>query len=512
MLSLNLFLFFLITVNSISCVNEVFFRHHFGQIFDDTENTYRLAPSFVRMVFHDAIDYQNLRSKDSSDATFSEGGVDFCYNNPLKVDGSVSGAHNRNLPVNTVNQVKAKVNKKIGVEDSLSEADISVIGAVVALEEIASGPQIPIKLGRTVGSCKQSVNCSIKPLECAEDKYLRTSPEATSFDSEHFRVVWGELGFSAQEQTALMGAHSFGKLQVCAGGFNGIEHGPFSGNHEIITPEIEMVDDNNSDFPVTWNCNDKSDSCSPRWLKDNGEYGNGFGDGGVFDETPEFFDNKYFTQLLEADEYYSSKDFGMSDICCGKIKRGGCQRSGTITNFKTAEYVDKNELMYCRSDRKGRSHLKSLTKWAMTNKNFVKKADGHGYVKRVILLGGDASLLDRDDTKNQVEMYAEDENLFFDDFSKAYEKVTNLTNDNLSTCSTADCSFNDETLSYECGPLRFPTDDFACKFDSFTGCQLIGGLGARGIIQCEGSENFKVCCVDKACNEILPTFTKIQLD
>lgn len=520
MLILNLSLiFFITTVNSISCIDEVFVRHEFGTIFSPTKSGYRLAPSFIRMVFHDAIDFENLRSKESSDLlTTNEGGVDFCYNNPIKVDGTdVNGAHNRNLPVRTVNFVKNTVVKKFGEEESsISEADISVIGAIVALEETSGGPQVPIKLGRKTGDCEQTINCSIGN-NCAENKFLRTSLEATSFDSNHFHNVWETLGFTVQEQTALMGAHSFGKLQVCAGGFGGIEKGPFSGNVEKITPEINMVNNIDlvdADFEVNWNCSDKSDSCSPRWPKNNGEYGTGFGDGGFFDQTPTLFDNDYFNQLVEADDYYKNKDFNMNKVCCGKIKNGVCHRRGTFKNFETKENVDKNELLYCRSDRKGRSHLKSLTKYVVAPKNFVKKADHHGYVKRVIMLGGDASLLDREDTKMNVEKYADDQTLFFDDFSEAYEKVTNLSNDVLSTCSSADCSYDTETSSFRCGELTFPTDNFDCDFNgsSEENCELIGGLGARGIIQCQNDDDLKLCCVNNACTDTLDSFDNIHLD
>ena len=102
------------------------------------------------------------------------------------------------------------------------------------------GPQIPFQFGRLQGPCHQVDNCAVdekgaprNPDQegalkwCFEDKFIDQAVDATSFNSTHQREIFEQWGFSPREQVALMGAHSFGKLSVCAGGFNGIEHGPF---------------------------------------------------------------------------------------------------------------------------------------------------------------------------------------------------------------------------------------------------------------------------------------------
>ena len=57
----------------------------------------------------------------------------------------------------------------------------------------------------------------------------------------------------------------------------------------------------------------------------------------------------YFQNLNEVGEYYDNKDFEADDVCCGKIKRGSCHRSGTMVNFDTKEVVNKDDVLYCRS-------------------------------------------------------------------------------------------------------------------------------------------------------------------
>ena len=133
---------------------------------------------------------------------------------------------------------------KKGITSTLSNAStiIEVLEKKISHVEKGLGPQIPFSFGRLQGPCKEVENCANNVNDvlkarnpnqngtmkwCTEDKFIGNAVNATNFDSTHHRKIFSRWGFSPKEQVALMGAHSFGKLAVCAGGFNGIEHGPF---------------------------------------------------------------------------------------------------------------------------------------------------------------------------------------------------------------------------------------------------------------------------------------------
>merc|ERR1719335_266832 len=48
------------------------------------------------------------------------------------------------------------------------------------------------------------------------------------------------MGFSPADQAALLGAHTFGKMAVCAGGMNGIEYGPWCKNPDRLDPPLNQ--------------------------------------------------------------------------------------------------------------------------------------------------------------------------------------------------------------------------------------------------------------------------------
>ena len=149
------------------------------------------------------------------------------------------------------------------------------------------------------------------------------------------------------------------------------------------------------------------------------------------------------------------------------------------------------------------------------DKNFVKKAHHHGYVKRLILLGGDMALTGNDETRPLVESFADSEDVFFQGFREAWKKVINMVSNanDLQSCHDTPCSFDQGTSSYTCSDgtheLIFHASDGAgqCKPPHVDDCKLIGGMGARGIIQCGGTEEH-LCCTGEFCVDELQEFGK----
>merc|ERR1719272_1583742 len=99
--------------------------------------------------------------------------------------------------------------------------------------------------GRERGECPKIITC-VKDDCTTPGKALGFAPELTLMDEpDHYREAFEKLGYNAEEQVALMGAHTFGKMQVCAGGMNGIEHGPFCTDPSKFVPPLR--DDNMMD-------------------------------------------------------------------------------------------------------------------------------------------------------------------------------------------------------------------------------------------------------------------------
>merc|ERR1719231_715962 len=155
----------------------------------------------------------------------------------------------------------------------------------------------------------------------------------------------------------------------------------------------------------------------------------GFGDGGFFDQTPNKFDNEYFK--LSAGLSYENR-FN----CCGNAKKGFCDRSGSPKNRNTNQPLKQSlcALKWCRSDRKGRNHMKSTVAWHEEKHDFVKKGWRHGTVKRMLRLAADWALLSSE-TKPYLEKFAKDENAFFRAFSKAFTKAAAMGSSKLSKCT-----------------------------------------------------------------------------
>jgi len=165
----------------------------------------------------------------------------------------------------------------------------------------------------------------------------------------------------------------------------------------------------------------------------------GFGDGGFFDRTPETFDTDYF-------KLFQGSTYSDKDICCGKVKAGMCDRKGNMARITSRDASGKAtatqdmtgqecSVSWCRSDRKGRTHMKSTRSWHEAKHDFVKRGERHGTTKRIIRLAGDWALLERADTRAAVNRFARDQSAFFSAFETAFTKVMNKGYNNLDKCS-----------------------------------------------------------------------------
>merc|ERR1712151_1196547 len=126
--------------------------------------------------------------------------------------------------------------------------------------------------GRQKGSCETMIS---KPIEensdvlgdYARQPALRFAPSLTGIDdAQSFRNTFAMLGFGPADQAALMGAHTFGQLEVCAGGLNGIEKGPFCQDPKLVNPPL-----NQSNY-VSWsqppgNCTPQVNEVGECWVK-----------------------------------------------------------------------------------------------------------------------------------------------------------------------------------------------------------------------------------------------------
>merc|ERR1712039_562973 len=101
------------------------------------------------------------------------------------------------------------------------------------------------------------------------------------------------------------------------------------------------------------------------------------------------------------------------------------------------EYIDGQAcaVEWCRSDRKGRSHMKSTKAWHEASHGFMKKASHHGTTKRMMRLAGDWALLENSQTRAAVELFAENETEFFEAFKEAFSKLIAKGYTSLNSCS-----------------------------------------------------------------------------
>lgn len=480
---------------------------------EDTVANGNRAPMFIRGVFHDALDANNLLEKDDSGnwvpneadksglSGWSYGGVDGCLYSTLAVDEKDAQhcedgedgdkmpcpgtQHNRNI--GPAFDIATKVCEDLAVEDMDDcVVDIMVLGSIVAVSN-SGGPAMTMHWGRKKGNCSQFA-CTTSVCKDVT-KAIDLAPQMFALDDmASFRKTWQELGFNEEEETALMGAHTFGKQNVFVGGLNGAMRGHSCDKPEKMIPSIAeaqlrpQCEPKAGDGNHCWQegtrksnegCNGLPCTYAPdlhpvypiygryfekekdslvkagyEMLNSTVAVGEGFADGGVWDQTPEVFDNDYFVLL-------QNESLSQANICCGPVgeykdrkfnakgavclevgdeKKSKCTKrpnsdpdcAEKMTNRVTGDVAATPEICsakWCRyGDKKGRGHMKSPTLWHEPGHNFVKKADKHGAYKRLIRLAGDWALLSQE-TKSYVDKFAADQNEFFAAFGRAFSKV-----------------------------------------------------------------------------------------
>ena len=426
-----------------------------------------LLPKLLRFIFHDAVDENNLLiQKGGRYVPFRAptgsiyGGLDLCLYSPLTqgTSGKPDPGHNRNVRMNReviklCNAVCKDLNTGLcelqNDKPKRCYTDMLAFSSIIVLEKHSklSAPSSMV-WGRRGGECGNSI---VTPFTKSREKLesyvgkpaLNFAPALHAMDDPGtFSRVFAKLGFTPSEHVALMGAHSVGKISPCASGLNGIEKGNFCPMKKRYDPPIEMGNESPQCQPqkhVQGNCwkpsGPKSYATPYYYFFRGGRtgYKTGFADGGVWDHTPDSLDNEYYKLMYD-------EDYGGRTKCCGGKNQHGCHRRGKPVDRETGRKLPFSSLCninWCRSDRKGRTHMKSTKAWVEPRHSLLKLPYFRGTIVKMIRLAGDWALLGNNETQSILKRYAEDENEFHSNFAVAWDKVLRKGYflDELKTCS-----------------------------------------------------------------------------
>lgn len=441
----------------------------------DMDHGRKLAPSLIRAVFHDSTDKDNLMARDE-DGTWSAltapnngssyGGVDGCLYSALDHHGKPDPTHNRNIgaSVHMVRKYCEKLCARPSSEfvEGLCKSparcavDMMVLGSITSIEE-AGGPKIAMSWGRTKGSCDRMVvtpfTAGCRHGRCGH--YVNFPALGFALPKDHmdkpekFRETFDKMGYSAIEQTALMGAHTFGKgsSRAC----NALLHGPLCNKPDMLSPpltakNLEGCQAKYGKFTKCWKkvpcgrtlCNGDAKTLgkfryAPVGAVMGGRNKTGFawrgGMGAVFDRTPEKFDNDYY-------KLFAGYEHGLKNTCCGNRRKDSqCTHLGAMQTRDEGKKVKGGSCAvdWCRSDRKNSEHMKATKAWAEVHPDFVRY--GTAPTRRIVRFAGDWALLAADETKDAVHKFADDQDAWFTEFAKAYEKVTRVGTATLRSCT-----------------------------------------------------------------------------
>jgi hypothetical protein len=265
--------------------------------------------------------------------------------------------------------------------------DMHVFGALVITEAVG-GPAIQMTWGRKQADCNNVLKDVPTPDGSEwQTPALNAAPVGSFHTLDTLVADFARIGFNETEMTALMGAHSFGKMHKYAG---------------------------------TW---------SPRKFARGycGSDRERWGDGGFWDRTPDVLDNDYFKLL-------SSTNADDKQVCCGPRNRFGCW-----TTSSPMEYWNKTEVpgQGCRTSWCMRSatqlspRRKSEADWAMVSTQISmpqwnESKFGNAPSVRLFLLAADWALLENQEAKKAVDAYAKSQHAFHHAYAQAFSKLIAL--------------------------------------------------------------------------------------
>jgi catalase (peroxidase I) len=148
------------------------------------------AGELVRLSFHDASNFV----KGSGSMSGLNGCVDMSFGPNVGLQSSITFLE--------------ETRELSGI--SISNADLTVLGAIVAIEA-TGGPTITFHYGRIDVPCECQVNANPNP----ESQDARTSTK------ELDRMMRDQLGLTRRDITALLGSHSIGRLDADKSGYDG---------------------------------------------------------------------------------------------------------------------------------------------------------------------------------------------------------------------------------------------------------------------------------------------------
>eukprot|EP00927_Polykrikos_kofoidii_P015698 TRINITY_DN17012_c0_g1_i1.p1 TRINITY_DN17012_c0_g1~~TRINITY_DN17012_c0_g1_i1.p1 ORF type:complete len:924 (-),score=131.31 TRINITY_DN17012_c0_g1_i1:140-2911(-) len=423
----------------------------------------RSRANILRAVFHDAQDFNRLMLQDNVTGEWARmevnaigdyGGVDGCLYEPIaralsgmdvsgkKATSDELGAEylNFNLRRKAMNRDPQRVDRPdyefavqtcktlcCGIDSPLSQdekdglcgsnacdvalpgkfmercmVDIMVLGVNLIVKD-AGGPDMRMTWGRHQRDCRNIFKRAKVP-ESKRMERIGFFEGGLRLNSMHLVVEdFRLMGFDPKEMAALMGAHTFGRLHKYTGSYtirNTVRG--FCNDPKQTDPPLVQDDNGNwmsgSDVQL-WELEDQaSGACKGCQLHPRAEWGMG----GVWDHTPDAFDNQYF-QMLDAE------DINEANNCCGPYmpkEQGGCYKKGDpqqTTEYKNVSGCDVN---WCARDYKS----------VVNTKQYHRDM-------RIWRLAADWAILEDPVAREEVRRFAEDESAFHEAFAKAWGKI-----------------------------------------------------------------------------------------
>jgi len=260
---------------------------------------------------------------------------------------------------------------------TISWSDIIQMAGVLAIE-LTGGPIINIRYGRldaTPPSSSASNNSALHTYEVQAIKLpcpMAPFPDGAASADVHVRNIFYRMGFNNRELVALCGAHTIGRAfkdrsKVC----------PYLSGDQGATKYTSptYITANNMSGAMAGGC-----SWTEKWLT---------------------FDNSYFKRGLIVASYKNSNiELKRTHSSAASTTSSG---SGTYSNTKSMHSTDKSG-----------SHIQK------------RNIAGNTIYDELLWLPTDDALLTNPELKKYFIQYAENEELFFEDYSKAHLKMSEL--------------------------------------------------------------------------------------